>query len=194
MRYAILGRTGLKVSRLGFGAMRLPMDEGKVDRKKALPMFRAAFEEGVNYVDTAVGYCRGDSQRVIGEVLDGWRGGKIVVSTKNPYYNKHDDRPWWKNLEDSLKYLRLECIDVYKFHGLNWRTFRDHVAGKDGQLKWIRRSYLLFFREGFFPRSAFLGEFAWRYAWRYFSVFRSINRCMPVTYSSCEILRGGPPE
>ena len=56
-----------------------------VNRELAIPMIHRAFEAGVNYIDTAVGYCNQDSQRAVGEALKGWRD-KIVVSTKNPYY------------------------------------------------------------------------------------------------------------
>ncbi len=139
MQYAILGKTGLKVSRLGFGAMRLPMKGERVDRDKAVPMIHRAFEAGVNYIDSAVGYCNQDSQRAVGEALEGWRH-RIVVSTKNPHYNKADDRPWWKNLEDSLKRLGVEFIDIYNFHGLNWKAFEEHVAGPGGQLAWMQKA------------------------------------------------------
>ena len=68
-----LGRTGLKVSQLGFGAMRLPMrgesGERRVDRELAIPMIHRAFEAGVNYIDTAVVYCSRDSERLVGEAL-----------------------------------------------------------------------------------------------------------------------------
>ena len=67
MNYRQLGNTGLKVSQLGFGAMRLPMvgekPDQRVDREKAIPMIHRAFEAGVNYIDTAVGYCNQDSGR-----------------------------------------------------------------------------------------------------------------------------------
>ena len=139
MQYAMLGRTGLKVSRLGFGAMRLPMADGKVIREQAVPMLRRAFELGVTYFDTAVGYCSGDSQRVLGEALKGIRE-KVVLATKNPYYNKRDDRPWWQNLQDSLERLAVPFIDVYHFHGMNWKTFEDQIAGADGQLKWMQKA------------------------------------------------------
>ena len=139
MQYATLGRTGFKVSRLGFGAMRLPMKGDLVDRDLAIPMIHRAFEAGVNYIDTAVGYCNGDSQRVVGEALKGWRD-RIVVSTKNHYYNKADDRPWWKHLEDSLRRLDVETIDIYNFHGLRWERFIDQVDGPDGQLTWMQKA------------------------------------------------------
>ena len=62
---------------LGFGAMRLPMQgegpDARIDRSLAIPMIHKAFEAGVNYIDTAVGYCNQDSQRAVGDALKGWR-------------------------------------------------------------------------------------------------------------------------
>ena len=73
MIYRTLGRTGLKVSQLGFGAMRLPMvgegDDARVDTDKTVAMMHRAFEAGVNYVDSAVFYCKDDSQRAVGDAL-----------------------------------------------------------------------------------------------------------------------------
>lgn len=139
MIYRELGRTGYRVSQLGFGAMRLPMigegQEARVDREIAIPMLHAAFEAGVNYVDSAVGYCNGDSQRVVGEALEGWRD-RIVVSTKNHEYE--DEKAWWQNLEDSLERLRVECIDLYSHHAINWERYTQHVEPKVSQ--WMRRA------------------------------------------------------
>lgn len=136
MQYTILGKTGLKVSRLGFGAMRLPMENGSVDRSLALPMIRAAFEAGVNYIDTAVGYCNYDSQRVVGEALKGWRD-RIVVSTKNPYFGE-DEKAWWQNLEDSLSRLDTDRIDIYNTHGINAGTLEECV--KPRIHKWLLKA------------------------------------------------------
>jgi hypothetical protein len=140
MIYRELGRTGLVVSRLGFGAMRLPMTgEGarrRVDRELAIPMIRRAFESGVNYIDTAVGYCERDSQRAVGEALDGWRG-RIVVSTKNPYFGENE-REWRQNLENSLEYLRVERIDIYNYHGINWKIFLDDIEPRVS--RWMRKA------------------------------------------------------
>ena len=65
MIYKPFGQTGINLSALGFGAMRLPMTgtgaEARVDRGLAIPMIRRAFEGGVTYIDTAVGYCNQDS-------------------------------------------------------------------------------------------------------------------------------------
>ncbi len=140
MIYRTLGRTGLKVSQLGFGAMRLPMvGEGKeatVDRDLAIPMIHRAFEAGVNYIDTAVGYCRSDSQRAVGDALKGWRD-KIVVSTKNPYYGE-DESEWWQNLEDSLERLGVDCIDIYNHHGMRWKRYVEDVEPRVG--KWMAKA------------------------------------------------------
>ena len=129
MQYRELGKTGLRVSQLGFGAMRLPMtgegDQQRVDRELALPMIHRAFEAGVNYIDTAVGYCHQDSQRAVGDALKGWRD-KIVVSTKNPNYGE-DEGEWWKNLEDSLERLDVEFIDLYCHHGLRWKRYVEAI-------------------------------------------------------------------
>ena len=133
MQYTELGSTGLKVSRLGFGAMRLPMKDDRVDRELAIPLLHRAFEGGLNYVDSAVGYCNQDSQRAVGDALKGWRD-KIVVSTKNPYYGE-DEKAWWQNLEDSLERLQVEQIDVYNTHGVNWKRFTEAVEPRVG--KWL---------------------------------------------------------
>jgi len=140
MIYRTLGRTGYKVSQLGFGAMRLPMSEVNgeqvVDRDLAIPMIHRAFEGGVNYIDTAVGYCNQDSQRAVGEALKGWRD-KIVVSTKNHYYGE-DEKEWWSHLENSLERLDVDYIDIYNHHGLNWNRYVEGVEPRVS--KWMRKA------------------------------------------------------
>lgn len=135
MIYRELGRTGYRVSQLGFGAMRLPMvgegEAARVNRELAIPMLHRAFEGGLNYVDTAVGYCNQDSQRVVGEALKGWRD-KIILSTKNPEYD--DEAKWWKNLEDSLERLQVEYIDIYNHHGINWERYTKSVEPRLSKL------------------------------------------------------------
>jgi predicted aldo/keto reductase-like oxidoreductase len=141
MIYRMLGRTGYKVSQLGFGAMRLPMTEkdgeNVVDRELAIPMIHRAFEAGVNYIDTAVGYCNQDSQRAVGEALKGWRD-RVVVSTKNHYYGE-DEAEWWSHLENSLERLDVDYIDIYNHHGLNWNRYVEAVEPRVS--KWMRKAH-----------------------------------------------------
>ncbi|MHC4562225.1 MAG: aldo/keto reductase [Planctomycetota bacterium] len=129
MIYRTLGRTGLKVSQLGFGCMRLPMvgegDDAHVDTDATIAMLHRAFEAGVTYVDTAVFYCKADSQRAVGEALRGWRD-KVVLSTKNHYY-EDDESAWWGNLEDSLRLLQTDVIDIYNCHGVSWDRYTNAI-------------------------------------------------------------------
>jgi hypothetical protein len=109
--------------------MRLPMigdgPEARVNRELAIPMIHYAFEHGVNYIDTAVGYCNSDSQRAVGEALKGWRD-RIVVSTKNHDYGQ-EETVWWKNLEDSLERLGVDYLDIYNHHGVNDALFANDL-------------------------------------------------------------------
>ncbi len=136
MQYTTLGNTGLRVSRLGFGAMRLPMEGETINRDLAIPMIHRAFEGGVNYIDTAVGYCNGDSQRVVGEALKGWRD-KVTVSTKNHYFGEsYDD--WRRNLDDSLERLQIDTIDIYNTHGISRDKLTNAVQPR--VLKWLEKA------------------------------------------------------
>jgi len=130
MNYRTLGNTGLRVSRLGFGVMRLPMEgsgaEARVNRELAIPLLRRAVELGVTYFDTAVGYNNQDSQRAIGEAFAGGLREKVVLSTKNPYYGA-SEKEWWAHLENSLERLRTPYIDCYNHHGTNATQFREYV-------------------------------------------------------------------
>jgi predicted aldo/keto reductase-like oxidoreductase len=140
--YRALGKTGLMVSQLGFGAMRLPMvgegENARVDREKATPMIHAAFRAGVNYIDSAVMYCNHDSQRAVGDALKAWgKRDEIVVATKNHYYGE-SEADWFKNLEDSLARLQVDAIDVYHHHGVNRNSFKDVVLPRLG--KWMHKA------------------------------------------------------
>ena len=141
MIYRELGKTGLKISQLGFGAMRLPMEgkgeDASIIREKAIPMLQKAFDGGVNYFDTAVGYCNKDSQRVVGEFLQLIDRKEVVVSTKNHYYGE-DKKEWWQLLEDSLERLQTDYIDIYNHHGLNRQQFNEGVLPRVG--KWMQEA------------------------------------------------------
>ncbi len=112
MEYVQLGRTGLKVSRFGLGCMRFPADE-----KEAIAMVRQAIDNGVNYLDTA--YIYDDSEVITGKALrDGYRR-RTHLATKSPLWNinKHED--FEKYLDEELKRLGTDYIDVYLLHNLN---------------------------------------------------------------------------
>jgi predicted aldo/keto reductase-like oxidoreductase len=140
MNYTVLGKTGLRVSRLGFGCMRFVMGpDGQVDRKLAIPLLHRALELGVNYFDTAVGYCNADSQRVLGEAFAKIPRDRIVLSTKNGFHEAPADE-WWSRLVESLTFLQTDHLDIYNFHGIGWDIFTRFLDGPDGKLKLMQKA------------------------------------------------------
>jgi len=137
MIYKDFGRTGAKVSLLGFGAMRLPMKEvdGKniVDDDLAVPMMRQAFDMGINYVDTAPLYCEKLSEVSVGKALKGYRD-KVFLSTKNPIKDNDGDH-WMERLEESLKKLDTGYIDFYHFWGISLKSFESWQGLKYGPIE-----------------------------------------------------------
>lgn len=139
MQYRVLGRTGLKVSALGFGTMRFKMVDGHVDQDLAVEVLHRAMDLGVNYFDSAVGYCNSESEMTLGKALKGRREGK-VISTKYP--------PWGRSLtaddcrqivEQSLSRLDIDCIDIYHMHGMDWETFQK-VNAKGAAMQAARKA------------------------------------------------------
>ena len=123
MIYKPFGQTGIQLSALGFGAMRLPMTaDRRVDDEKAVPLMQKAFAMGINYIDTAPYYCGRDSERAVGLALKGWRD-KVYLSTKNPATDSIGGK-WRMNLEKSLKTLDTDHIDFYHLWGISLESFR----------------------------------------------------------------------
>ena len=124
MQYRDFGNTGIKLSALGFGAMRLPRDE-----EMAVAVMRRAFELGVNYLDTALVY--GESERICGKALKGWRD-KIHISTKNPMRDNTVEG-WWSRLNESMERMDVDCIDFYQVvHGLGWDVYENFLVNGGG--------------------------------------------------------------
>jgi len=125
VQYREFGKTGVKVSALGFGAMRLPEDEDE-----AVRVMRRAFELGVNYLDTARVY--GESERKCGIALKGWRD-KVYLSTKNPLGGDNTVEGWWSRLNTSLEQLDTDRIDFYQVvHSLTWQSYNDFLVNGGG--------------------------------------------------------------
>ncbi len=136
MQYVPFGKTGIEVSRLGFGCMRLPYDEKdgvKVfDTEKSVQMLHRAMELGVNYFDTAPYYCDKQSEIIVGKALKG-RRDKVYLSTKNSIENDSGD-DFQKRLETSLLNLDTDYIDFYHFWGIDLETYDTKIDVKDGPL------------------------------------------------------------
>lgn len=130
MQYREFGNTGLKISALGFGAMRLPSksegDNWVVDRELAIAMIHRASELGVNYIDSAWGYHGGESEVVVGEALKGQRD-KWILSTKLPLWDVKTEASVRETLETQLKRLQTDRIDFYHLHGLSSKEQVDNL-------------------------------------------------------------------
>lgn len=121
MQYRTFGKLGYEVSALGMGCMRLPQiidDQGKaeVDREKAYEIIRYAAEHGVNYFDTAYGYHSQNSEVVLGEALDNGLRKNVKIATKQPFGVMKTQDDIRRNLENTLKKLRTDYIDLYLIH------------------------------------------------------------------------------
>ncbi|MBQ6799240.1 MAG: aldo/keto reductase [Oscillospiraceae bacterium] len=106
MDYVRLGRTGLQVTKNGFGA--LPVQ--RVTTEQAVYLLRKAYENGFNYFDTARNYT--DSEEKVGIALHDVRE-KIIISTKTASVTAEG---FWEDLATSLRLLQTDYIDIYQFH------------------------------------------------------------------------------
>jgi predicted aldo/keto reductase-like oxidoreductase len=137
MQYRSFGCQNWNVSALGFGAMRLPTVDGKIDEAEAIRMIRYAIDHGVNYIDTAYPYHDGESEVLVGRALkDGYRD-KVKLATKLPSWEIKTADDFDRFLSIQLDRLGLDSIDIYLLHALNkgsWVKLRDL-----GVLDWAER-------------------------------------------------------
>ncbi len=106
MQKVRLGKTEIEVSKNGFGA--LPIQ--RISKKDAVYLLQKAFYNGINYFDTARAYS--DSEEKMGAAF-AYTRDKIIISTKTM---AADADGFWKDLEESLRQLQTDYIDIYQFH------------------------------------------------------------------------------
>ena len=160
MQYREIGQTGVRVSQLGFGCMRLPVIDGvayQINEPEAIRMLRHAIDNGVNYIDTAYpyhgyGFDRGgESEPLVGRALrDGYRN-RVQLATKMPSWLITSRADMDKYLNDQLKRLETDHIDFYLVHAINkgfWKNLISHdlfgfldAAIKDGRIKYAGFSF-----------------------------------------------------
>lgn len=107
MEYITLGKTGLRVSHMGFGG--IPIQ--KVDASVTHALMERLAQRGVNYIDTARGYTV--SEQFLGEALEGGLREKFVIATKSMSRTKE---AMARDIDISLKNLRTDYIDLYQIH------------------------------------------------------------------------------
>ncbi len=121
MEYRVLGQTGVQVSALCPGAMNFGSFANR-DHDDCLRIMHAAFDAGVNFVDTADVYSQGESEEIVAAAVKG-RRDKIVIATKQfhpmgPDVNQHGSSRRWINdaVDGSLRRLGTDHIDLYQVH------------------------------------------------------------------------------
>lgn len=124
MEYRVLGKTGLEVSRVGFGG--IPIQ--KTDAESAKKLVEKLVEQGVNFIDTARGYTV--SEEYIGFALEGVRD-KFILATKSMARTKE---AMAKDIDISLKNLRTDYIDLYQIHNPNEKDL-EQVMESGGALE-----------------------------------------------------------
>ena len=127
MIYNTLGKTGLEVSRLGFGTMRLPTTNSNadIDTQEASKMLKYGIENGINIIDTAYPYHsaglggNGNSEKFVGEFLkeNGLRD-EILLQTKSPSWLIEKKGDFDHCLDIQLQKLQTDYIDIYLLHSL----------------------------------------------------------------------------
>ncbi|MBA2500817.1 MAG: aldo/keto reductase [Chitinophagaceae bacterium] len=120
MEYRDLGSSSLKVSAIGFGCMSLKQSE-----KENILLLQSAVDAGINFFDTADLYDKGDNEKVVGKALKEKRK-QLIIATKVGNQWRDDGSGWdWnprkeyilKAVEESLKRLQTDYIDLYQLHG-----------------------------------------------------------------------------
>lgn len=130
MEYRNFGKTNFRPSALGFGCMRFPQLPGEgneVDEVEATRMVRHAIDQGVNYVDTAWPYHGGQSEVLVGKILqDGYRE-KVALATKMPSWliEKVEDFDYYFSAQ--LERLQTDHIDFYLLHALNQKHWDNYL-------------------------------------------------------------------
>jgi aryl-alcohol dehydrogenase-like predicted oxidoreductase len=140
MKYRRLGRSGISVSEIGFGAWTIGMDwwDKKIDDDEAIRMLKKAYDLGINFYETADVYGKGRSEKLLARAFNDARNDDIIYSTKWGYdiYNaeqighnelpqKHNPRFLQYALQQSMERLHVDQIDVYSLHNPKMAAMQD---------------------------------------------------------------------
>ncbi|MGE5703291.1 MAG: aldo/keto reductase, partial [Clostridia bacterium] len=123
----ILGKTGLPVSALGFGAMHLP----KIGQEEADRLLNEALDRGITYFDTAAAYGDGLSEARLGHAIS-HRRSEFVLNTKT---QKRDYASALQDIENSLRELKTDYIDIVQIHYVNYVQEYRHVKMPEGAIR-----------------------------------------------------------
>ena len=125
----------LTLSALGFGAMRLPVIDGKdsrIDKNETFRMVDEAMAKGINYYDTAWGYHAGNSETVMGEALAKYPRDSYYLATKFPGYDVSNMPKVKEIFEKQLEKTGVEYFDFYLFHNVCEMNINEYLDPKFG--------------------------------------------------------------
>src|SRR5213078_1168321 len=130
-----LGRTGVSVSKLCLGAMMFG-DWGNKAHAESIRLIHRALDAGINFVDTADVYSRGESEEIVGKALAGGRRDRVVLATKfhgsmgDDPNERGNSRRWiMQEVDASLRRLGTDWIDLYQVHRFDEGTDLDETLG-----------------------------------------------------------------
>jgi aryl-alcohol dehydrogenase-like predicted oxidoreductase len=152
MEYRTLGRTGVKVSPLCLGAMMFGA-WGNRDHDESIAIIHAALDAGINFIDTADVYAAGESEEIVGKALAGGRRDNVVLATKfhgsmgeDPNQRGNSRRWIFQEVENSLRRLKTDWIDLYQVHRHDAGTDHDETLGaltdlvRQGKVRYLGQS------------------------------------------------------
>ncbi len=157
MEHRAIGSTGVKVSPLCLGAMMFGA-WGNTDHEDSIRIIHRALDAGINFIDTADVYARGESEEIVGKALAGGRRDNVVLATKvhgtmgddpNEFGNS---RRWiTREVDNSLRRLGTDWIDLYQIHRPEFDTDIDETLGALTDL--VRAGKIRYFGSSTFPAS-----------------------------------------
>ena len=125
----------LKLSALGMGAMRLPVIDGRdeeIDEAATAKMVEYAFNQGINYFDTAWGYHAGNSELVMGRVLSKYPREKFYLATKFPGYDLENMTKVEEIFDKQLEKCQVSYFDFYLFHNVCEMNINEYLDEQYG--------------------------------------------------------------
>jgi predicted aldo/keto reductase-like oxidoreductase len=131
--YRTLGRTGLKITVVGFGAMLTPEAE----------VIRAGLDRGINYIDTARVYLKGENEEVVGRAIKGIRNNIFLATKARPVSNTKKEI--FRDVEESLSKLRTDHVDVLQLHSLKSKDRAFIPEVREALIELRRQGKVLFF-------------------------------------------------
>jgi len=158
MEHRPLGRTGVSVSKLCLGAMMFG-DWGTKDHDESIRIIHRALGIGINFIDTADVYSQGESEVIVGKALAGGKRDDVVLATKvhmpmgGDANHRGNSRRWiMREVEDSLRRLGTDWIDLYQIHRYDPDTDNDETLGALTDL--VRAGKVRYIGHSTFPVSA----------------------------------------